>query len=42
MEMLFQIDSDQSLPWSLGDAGVGHITQCPKHRDELAFGWACV
>ncbi len=42
MEMLFQIDSDQSLPWSLGDAGVGHITQCPQHRDELAFGWACV
>ncbi len=41
MEMLFQIDSEQSLPYMFGDAGIGHITQCPEHRDEVAFGWAC-
>lgn len=41
MELLFQIDSDQTLPYMFGDMGIGHITQCPEHRAELAFGWAC-
>jgi uncharacterized protein YwqG len=41
MELLFQIDSEQSLPYMFGDVGVGHITQCPRHESELAFGWAC-
>lgn len=41
MEMLFQMDSQQSLPWMFGDLGTGHVTQCPEHREELAFGWAC-
>lgn len=41
MEMLFQIDSDRGLGFGFGDSGVGHITVCPEHRDELAFGWAC-
>ena len=41
MELLFQIDSEQSLPYMFGDLGIGHITQCPEHLDELAFGWAC-
>jgi uncharacterized protein YwqG len=41
MRMLFQIDSEQNLPYMFGDAGVGHVTQCPEHRTELAFGWAC-
>jgi hypothetical protein len=33
-----------SLPRRLrmfGDAGIGHVTQCREHRDELAFGCAC-
>lgn len=41
MEMLFQIDSEGHLPFMFGDSGVGHVTQCPEHRDRLAFGWAC-
>jgi uncharacterized protein YwqG len=41
MEQLFQIDSDHNLPYMFGDAGIGHITQCATHRDEVAFGWAC-
>jgi uncharacterized protein YwqG len=41
MELLFQIDSEHNLPYMFGDAGVGHITQCTTHRDEVAFGWAC-
>lgn len=41
MEMLFQIDSEQNVPWMFGDMGIAHITQCPRHRGQLAFGWAC-
>ena len=41
MQLVFQIDSNRNLPYSFGDAGVGHITQCPTHQTELAFGWAC-
>jgi hypothetical protein len=41
MELLFQIDSEDNLPYMWGDVGVGHITQCREHRGELAFGWAC-
>jgi uncharacterized protein YwqG len=41
MELLFQIDSEQNLPYMFGDMGIGHVTQCPRHRGQLAFGWAC-
>ena len=41
MTMLFQMDSSRTLPFMFPDAGAGHITQCPIHPDELAFGWAC-
>lgn len=41
MEMLFQIDSEQNLPYMFGDVGTGHVTQCPVHEHRLAFGWAC-
>lgn len=41
MELLFQVDSERNLPYMFGDAGVGHVTQCPVHRHRLAFGWAC-
>ena len=41
MELVFQIDSEGNLPYMFGDVGTGHITQCPDHRDRLAFGWAC-
>ncbi len=41
MRLLFQIDSGGALPDDFGDLGVGHVTQCPDHPEELAFGWAC-
>jgi uncharacterized protein YwqG len=42
MHLLFQIDSERHLPYMFGDSGVGHVTQCPRHRNRLAFGWACL
>ncbi len=41
MSLLFQIDSEDNLPFMFGDSGCGHITQCKDHKDQLAFGWAC-
>jgi uncharacterized protein YwqG len=41
MNLVFQVDSEQGVDVMFGDLGVGHITQCPKHPDVLAFGWAC-
>ncbi|HEV7226064.1 MAG TPA: DUF1963 domain-containing protein [Pirellulales bacterium] len=41
MILVFQIDSEDNLPFMFGDTGTGHITQCPDHRDVVAFGWAC-
>ncbi len=41
MRLVFQIDSNDNLPYDFGDVGTGHITQCEEHKDVLAFGWAC-
>lgn len=41
MRLLFQIDSEDNLPFMFGDLGCGHLTQCKNHKDQLAFGWAC-
>lgn len=41
MRLLFQIDSCVNLPYMFGDAGCGHITQCPEHPQQFAFSWAC-
>ena len=41
MEVVFQLVSEDQLPIVFGDMGTGHLTQCPEHRDVLAFGWAC-
>ena len=41
MQLLFQIDSEDNLPFMFGDSGCGHITQCKTHKEQLAFGWAC-
>src|SRR5205085_9692765 len=41
MRLVFQIDSEDNLPYMFGDAGCGHITQCKTHKEQLAFGWAC-
>ncbi len=41
MRMLFQVDSQDNLDWMWGDTGCAHLSVCPEHPDELAFGWAC-
>lgn len=41
MQMVFQIDSEKLIDYMFGDVGVGHIMQCPDHKDSLGFGWAC-
>ncbi len=41
MHAIYQLDSNDGVPWMWGDVGIGHITQCAKHRHVLAFGWAC-
>jgi hypothetical protein len=39
MQLVFQHTGDK-LPFMFGDSGIGHITQCPEHKEFLAFGWA--
>jgi uncharacterized protein YwqG len=41
MRLLFQLDSEDDLPYMFGDVGTGHITQCEEHLEVVAFGWAC-
>lgn len=41
MRFFFQLDSEDHLPFLFGDAGCGHVTFCERHRDRLAFRWAC-
>jgi uncharacterized protein (TIGR02996 family) len=39
MGLVFQLGSRDNVPWMFGDSGIGHITQCPEHKDVVAFGW---
>ncbi|MEC4818073.1 MAG: DUF1963 domain-containing protein [Scytonema sp. PMC 1069.18] len=41
MRLVFQLDSEDNLPFMFGDAGCGQITQCKAHKTQVAFGWAC-
>lgn len=41
MKLIFQIDSEDHLPYMFGDAGCAHITQCEEHKEQLAIAWAC-
>ncbi len=41
MRHLFQIDSNCGVDHMFGDAGCGHVSQCPAHPDVLAFTWGC-
>jgi hypothetical protein len=38
---VFQVDSEDNVPFMFGDVGCGHITRCPDHKQVVAFGWAC-
>ena len=39
MQFLFQIESQNKVPWDWGDGGVGHIFQSPTHPAILTFAW---
>lgn len=41
MQLIFQIDSDDNLPYMFGDTGCAHITQCKTHPHIMAIAWAC-
>ena len=41
MRLVFQLDSNDHVAYQFGDAGCGHITQCPFHHAQVAFAWAC-
>jgi len=41
MQFIFQIDSEDNLPFMFGDVGCSHITQCAEHREQLTIAWAC-
>lgn len=41
MDLVFQIASYDNVPYYWGDVGRGHIMQCPIHKDQLNFEWAC-
>lgn len=41
MKLLFQLDSEDNLPYMFGDSGIGHLTESPDNENELGFGWAC-
>jgi len=41
MTYLFQIDYEANLSIDLGDAGCGHLWQCTKHPEQMAFEWDC-
>jgi len=40
MELIFQLESEKNLPHMWGDAGIVHLTQCPKDPEVLTLGWA--
>ncbi|MDJ0556950.1 MAG: hypothetical protein QNJ68_21390 [Microcoleaceae cyanobacterium MO_207.B10] len=42
MQLVFQVDSNDNLPFMFGDVGCGHITQCKDHKNIVAFAWACL
>ena len=41
MKLIFQIDSENNVPYMFGDVGCAHVTQCEEHKEQLAIAWAC-
>lgn len=41
MSLIFQIDSENNLPYMFGDTGIAHVTQCKQHPERLTIAWAC-
>jgi Domain of unknown function (DUF1963) len=41
MVYLLQLESNGLCRHQFGDLGAGHLFQCSKHPEVVAFGWAC-
>jgi len=41
MNYLFQMASNDNVPYMFGDCGIGHVCVCPDHPDRLSFLWDC-
>jgi hypothetical protein len=41
MNYLLQLDSNGLCGHQFGDLGAGHLFQCPRHPEQVAFNWAC-
>ncbi|MBN8598483.1 MAG: DUF1963 domain-containing protein [Planctomycetes bacterium] len=41
MTYIFQLGSEDNIPFMLGDAGIGHVCICPKHPERASFYWSC-
>ena len=39
MRLIFQIESEENIPYSYSDAGTAYIYQCPEHKKELLFSY---
>ena len=40
-QLIFQLDSDDNIPFLWGDCGKGYILQCADHKEQVAFVWQC-
>ena len=41
MRFVFQIDSQDNVPYDFGDSGIVSLFQCPVHKSEVAVREAC-
>lgn len=40
-QLIFELESDDNIPFLWGDVGTGYIFQCPEHKEQVAFLWQC-
>ncbi len=41
MQFVWQLDSEDHVPFMFGDSGCGYLFQCKRHKRVVAFGWDC-
>lgn len=40
-QLVFQLVSDDNIPFLWGDCGIGYLLQCPDHKDQVTFLSQC-
>ncbi|MEO0491714.1 MAG: DUF1963 domain-containing protein, partial [Cyanobacteria bacterium J06659_2] len=40
-QLVFQLASDDNIPFLWGDVGIGYLLQCPEHTDQITFLSQC-